>query len=276
MRLTEFTVCGFRSLAQVGPIMLSDLAVLVGPNDAGKSACLASLDFLLSGRPLADDDRTLQDPDQDDADGLPQARVDTTCVEAEFKASPYEEDELDLPATVQLRRISTYGEPPKYQVRQEVCSDVELRDLEILSRDALRKLVSERRLAITGNKNAKQTYLQPLQLLRDSVGTVEEWVDASHEFTARLPQLLSFASTVQADAEAQMRSALQATYNRILSNSSIEGSLTKLEMTVSNDLKKEAQQLCEHIQSRCPELESESRTEHQLQEWLLRCETENF
>ncbi|MET8102848.1 hypothetical protein ABZV29_41550 [Streptomyces sp. NPDC005236] len=58
MYLTCLSVCGFRSLAQVGNIPVSSPTILADRNDGGKSAVLTALVFLLGGHQLTDEDRT--------------------------------------------------------------------------------------------------------------------------------------------------------------------------------------------------------------------------
>lgn len=254
MRLVEFAVQGFRSLEDVGPIRLGNLAVLVGPNDSGKTACLTALSWLLTGAPLVDEDRTLADPTAEASDAGEETVI-VTCVEASFEATEYEQQRFEFPSQVRLRRYAPVGETPRYEILQQVCSDVDLRDLESMSRDALRDEAGRRHLDVVGNKNAKITYLKPLAELRDSLDTVQEWTPASRVLIGRLPKLLTFSSTAQPNPEIQMRSALKAAYDRILTTSKVKGSLEKIEQTVSRELRGEAEELCAHIQTHCPELE---------------------
>ena len=74
----------------------------------------------------------------------------------------------------------------------------------------------------------------------------------------RLPVYLEFSSTDEPDPEAQVRRVLQASFERMLADPDLTGPVHHLEQQVSDRLQVEAQQLCQHIQQRVPELTSVS------------------
>ncbi|WP_418058903.1 ATP-dependent nuclease [Pimelobacter simplex] len=255
MRLDSFEVRGFRSLAAVGPVRLKDLTVLVGPNDAGKSAMLAALAYLLEGGGLAEADRTLVGLGEDGAE-LPAdvARVEETSVEAELTTSQYEQETLGLPAKVRIRRRSASGEKPVYEQLQTVSADGELRDLATASLAFLRELAQARGVEPDGRRTTKAAFLGPLEAHRDALPTLQEWTAIGSDVIRRLPRILPFSSTAQPDAEGQIRAALRAAYNRIIDQTTVKGSIEQLEGVVRAGLKSEADGLCAHVADRCPEV----------------------
>lgn len=57
VHLNSLSACGFRSLAHVEGIPISDPTILAGHNDGGKSAVLTALAFLLDHHTLTEEDR---------------------------------------------------------------------------------------------------------------------------------------------------------------------------------------------------------------------------
>jgi Overcoming lysogenization defect protein-like, TOPRIM domain len=88
--------------------------------------------------------------------------------------------------------------------------------------------------------------------------SVEDWTLASRDVIARLPVFLSFSSKAEPDPEAEVRSVLQASYQRMLEDVELVGPVRQLEGEIISRLCVEAEQLCTHIRQRVPELTSVS------------------
>ena len=253
MQLIDFHVKGFRSLEDVGPIALGKPLVLIGHNDAGKSACLDSLQFLMGRVALRVEDRTLvaNVPSDDEA---PPPRVAMTSVTGRFSLSNTEQADLELGPQVHVRRIAEEGGAARHEYLTMVSTVVALRDLETSNLKTLSALTDQNGLSIVGDKRKLETFLEPLRALRDAAPTEESWALAPRALINRMPLLLAFSSTQQPDPEGQVRSVLNAAYEKIIAQNDVSDTLEKIEQQVCESLEDEAVDLCAHIQARCPEL----------------------
>jgi hypothetical protein len=66
--------------------------------------------------------------------------------------------------------------------------------------------------------------------------------------------MMIFSSTEEPDPEGQIRSALHAAYRELLADNELIGPVRKVETEVQKRLEDHADQLCEHVRERCPEL----------------------
>lgn len=255
MQLIEFRVEGFRSLARVGPIRVGLPTVLVGHNDAGKSACLAALQFLLGQGTLRDADRTLVVGEVDRQEQPD--RVDQTWVEGTFELSAEEQVELSMGGTVRIRRISRGPViEARYELLQMVCEDPRFRSLDSMKLGELVDLADAQGLDCPGDRRKRDTFTVPLVALAGTLPQVEEWSPTARDVVRALPQVLAFGSANTADPESQVRAALSAAYQRLLDRTEIKGTVETLEIELRESLAAEAKALCEHIESRCADLDS--------------------
>lgn len=262
MRLAGFTVSGFRSLGQPGhEIPVRKPTILTGANAGGKTSALVALGFLLEGRPEPRlDDRTYIHPAEEVQEQVTEdgTRYSTTTVTGRFELSSDEQQELNLPADLLLRRFSTEGEVPRLEMLTVVPQDEDLRGLEVLGLDQLRERAEGRALEPVGRRNAKESWRTPLQELVDEAcaggETVEEWVSPPRTVIDRLPRFLLFSSTEEPEPEREIQLALREAFGRLLDDPTRLGPVRRVEQELRSELATGAEDLRQLIVKRCPEV----------------------
>jgi hypothetical protein len=185
-------------------------------------------------------------------------RASEVMVTGEFVLSAAEQEELGLPSTICLRRRVSGSDPPVYELLQGVPADPGLRGIADMKLPELKELAARRGLKPGGSATRLDSWRKPLTDLASSGDQVDDWTPASRSVVQRLPVYLAFSSTDEPDPEAQVRRVLQASYERMLADPDLTGPVHDLEQQVSDRPQAEAQQLCQHIQERVPELTSVS------------------
>jgi putative ATP-dependent endonuclease of the OLD family len=261
-------------LGSVKGIPLRKPTILTGHNDGGKSATLAALAFLLGKYELTTEDRTFRDgavdlqrdlsgPDHAESMDSSEAadlarRASDTVVTGHFKLSDVEQQTLQLPSRIQLRKRATGTGRAAHELLQLVSEDPELRGISAMKLPELKMLASRRDVVPSGSAVKLDSWRNPLLELAASGPQIEDWALAPRAAAERLPIFLSFSSTDEPDPEAQVRKVLQAAYERMLTDPELIGPVLKLEEQISIRLQTEAEQLCKHIQQHVPELTSVS------------------
>jgi putative ATP-dependent endonuclease of the OLD family len=253
MRLESFSVQGFRSLADVQGIPLRQPTILTGHNDAGKSATLAALGFLLDTQRPTDEDRTfICDPCTDTT--AADRRASEVVVTGEFILAEAEQKELDLPEIIQLRRRMQVDGLSVYEIMRDVPVNKDLRGIENMKLADLKDLAANLGIAAAGPATRLDSWREPLVEFVERQEKVQDWVAAPRDIASYLPLFLSFSSMDEPDPESQIREVLRASYQRMLEDPEFSGKARDLEAEVGNRLQAEALQLCEHIQRQVPEL----------------------
>ena len=243
LQLDSFTVEGFRALANTAEIPIRSPTILTGGNDGGKSSALDALRFLLDGpRPVEADYTLMGPPQKGETEPMRAARIVVT--------GHFEDDGEPL----HLRRTIEPGSQPRYEQLLAVPAQSDLRGLESLKLEELKSRCADRRIQPNGKASAKASWLDPLIELAKNDEQVEEWVEASSELPKRLPRFVGFSSTEEPDPEQQIRSALKVAFDQALDDHSLTGPVREAENRVRKHLSEEANDLCDHIQERCPEL----------------------
>ncbi len=225
MRLDRFHVQGFRSLANVRDIPMRSPTILTGHNDGGKSATLAALGFLLDRQVPTVEDHTFLgeersgppgDEGKDDS-GTSELcrRAPEVVVTGEFFLSATEQEDLDLPEKIRLRRKAIGTDAPLYEVLLRVPANKELRRIEEMRLADLKELAVSRQVDPGGPANLLESWRKPLRALALSGAQVDDWTHASREIIDRLPTLLTFSSMDEPDPEAQVREVLQTSYRHM-------------------------------------------------------------
>jgi len=106
-----------------------------------------------------------------------------------------------------------------------------------------------------GPRNAKTSYLGPLERAAAVAPKEEAWVRATQELGRALPRIIKFASTHAPDPEQEIASSLREVYAQLLEDEDIKGPIADVEATVQGRLNTHAQALCGHIRERCQELQ---------------------
>lgn len=262
MKLTRFSIAGFRSIAAMESISLGSPTLLTGHNDAGKTAILDAVTFLLNGSQLAESDRTYADSaagsDTDAAYELnPEVtelpRVPETWVEGVFTLSPDEEQLLGMPSPLRLRRIAVAGEPPAYQYFADLPVEPLLRGYE---KDTV-SMLEERMLALSlaKPKNAKKAdLLAVLDAAASAADRAEAWEELAITVVKALPQPARFSPGGTTDAEEAIRAALQTAYRAFAEDATFKGNVRALEIEVETHLAAQADALRRHIKDVCADI----------------------
>lgn len=263
MQLVHITVKGFRSLEDVPSLSVNSPTLLSGHNDAGKTALLDALRFLLNDLTLQDRDRTYCSPENDDLPVVGEAaggsrRVDMTVVEGTFELDVAEMTELGMGTPIQLRRIYRGAGPAEYQLMKDVPVDERLCGYSDERVAELSTRAQELGLDVTA-----ATRKPELIAILDAAAAAatprrRDWVAAPAMVTKRLPSVLAFTLTGSDDAEGAIRTALQARYKLLLHDKDRVIALQRIEDELRQALVDEAAELTEHIQSHLPDLGSVS------------------
>ncbi|MEH1016288.1 AAA family ATPase [Micromonospora sp. CPCC 206060] len=253
MRLATIRVQGFRSLADIGPLEISQPMILVGHNDSGKTAFLDALSFLLGAYTLSDEDRTYLDTQPGPSDSPARRRVEETIVTGEFQLSVHEQNTLALPSRVRVRRARFPSGKVEASVELDVAEDESLRGLAGKKLDELRRLAKENLVDLQG-KTRKEDIVQVLEDFAKGEPTVRDWVSLPAQVRDALPRVLRFGD--HESAESAVRSALNARFQQHLEDPKLSEQVTVLQQELSARVREDAQGLVDHIKARCDELTS--------------------
>jgi putative ATP-dependent endonuclease of OLD family len=250
LKIRAFAVQGFRCLADIDSIPFGAPTILTGANDGGKTSVLRMLEFLLGGAlPLpADYTRLALEPP-----------MDVCMASGHFDLSNADREALGFDATVeqlQLRRLADRSTGARYEMLMRMPENPLLRGLsEALTVEELRNRASVLGLSCTGHQRRKDTFLPVLLEAAENSPTVETWeVVQDRAIREILPRYVSFSSTREPDPLADIRQALQAQYDILVSDEERLGPVRNLERQLQEDLAAAASQLSTHIHARCPEL----------------------
>lgn len=239
MKLREISIAGFRSIRELCSMGLGSPTVLAGHNDAGKSAVIDAVLFLLGKYDLSTPDRTYE-IGEGHGEGVEVAdvrRVDTTWVAGKFDLSRDEEAQFGT-NSLNVRRISQDGGKVVLEVLTEVPEDPRLRDF-----DGLTSALMEDRLETLGLDTTKATKPVYLERLRTAVGEeakVQAWVAANSDINKGLPDARRFDSTSAVDAEVAIRDVLVTKYRQHLESDSFQGRVRDVEEELESLLVKDS------------------------------------
>lgn len=248
MKLQRLSVVGFRSIANLRDLNIGSPTLLTGHNDAGKSAILDSVRFLLADYDVVDDDRTFSTAPRDE--GVAPDRVEETLVEGEFDLSNDEQSKLNLPRTIRLRRASRLG-ASVYELHASVPVDSRLRSYQSETMDHLKARLQELGAATTGQK---ADLLSRLDELAENAEHTTVWESASADVVKVLPRVQRFNPSGTADAEESIRNALGTAYKAATSDEEFRGSVEQLEVEMSARLSAAAKDMRDHIMRRCDDI----------------------
>ncbi|MET8330069.1 AAA family ATPase [Streptomyces sp. NPDC005181] len=250
MQLNSFSVSGFRSLTEVADIPVSKPTILAGHNDGGKSALLDALAFLLGVRTLSEDDRSYLATDAVGEHASP-VRCENTSVWGTFTLDAFEQEHFDLPEEVQLQRRAGEDLAPRLEIWGPLPDDDRLRDLSQHLVPALKGLVAE--FSLSPASTLKADLVQALREYGRQHASGSDWLPAPVGLDRRMPWFLSFDGKAARPDEA-VKTALVGRFQSHMADPELKGKLTALEDDVKERLRIDAKSLCDHIQTRCPDL----------------------
>jgi energy-coupling factor transporter ATP-binding protein EcfA2 len=250
VHLESFSVSGFRSLTDVADIPVSRPTILAGHNDGGKSAALDALAFLVGERILTDDDRTYLSIGGGEQPSSP-TRCESTGVTGRFVLDAWEQEQFNLPARIEVRRLAPLDGPARLEVWGPQPDDERLRSLERLLAPELKKLVAEFGLGPTSM--LKPDLLAALRTYARDHSGEHAWLPAPAGLSKRMPRYLPFDGKAARPDEA-VKAALTECFQSHVAASDVKEKLSVVEEEVKDRLRIDAESLCKHIQARCPDL----------------------
>lgn len=250
MHLNSFSVSGFRSLTEVADVPVSKPTILAGHNDGGKSALLDALAFLLGVRSLSEDDRTYLTPGPGSELGSP-VRCETTSVSGTFTLDPYEQEQFDLPEQVRLRRRAGQDLVAQWEIWTPVADDERLHDLSQHLVPALKDLVKE--FALSPDSLRRGDLERALRAYGREHAGGKDWMPAPSGLDKRMPRFLPFDGKAARPDDA-VKTALVGRFQSHMADPDLKGKLSAIEDEVKDRLRIDAKSLCDHIQTRCPDL----------------------
>jgi putative ATP-dependent endonuclease of the OLD family len=251
IELEYFTVRGLKSLAEVEQIPVRRPTIVTGANDGGKSTTLRAVAFLLGEWMPSIADYTQMGPP---SDGIESLRVDEIAVEGYFSLTSPDLEQFGSDRSVSVRRVLAQQGTARYELRAEQPVDPRLRQLDDRKIAQLQELATELGLEPSGKRSARDSWLEPLHARAGAEEWEKAWIPAPRELIDRLPTMMMFSSTDEPDPENQIRSALRTAYRELLNNDELVGPVRRVEAEVQKRLEIHAEQLCKHVQERCPEL----------------------
>lgn len=251
MQLTDVTIEGFRSIE--GPLFIEvgSHTLLAGHNDAGKTAILDAIAYLLNGYQLSPDDPTYSDPEGAIGETVERERVNQTSVTGSFQVSNSEIDDIGHPAIRKIRRITTSGGASRFEVLAEVPENDALRNYGVMRVDELKARLDDLGLSHQGNKP------ELIARLDDAAAAAPkklEWEPASAKLIRLLPIVQRFDATSSMNAEEAIRIALDSSYKAHLADDTIRGSVRELEESLQDRLTEDAEHLRMHIERICSDI----------------------
>lgn len=243
MLLETFSVTGFRSMENVGPIPLSRPTILTGRNDSGKTAALDALAFLLGDGSVKDGDFR---------GGSAEAPGQPIIVSADAVLDDADRDATGLPERVCVRR-SAHRDSARalYEVQRMVPEDARLRGLEYMSLTKLKETAAQLAVRPDGPATAKESFIRALSYVANGLPACMDWVQADDGLVGRLPKLLRLSGVDAADIHAQLLATLRFTYRRILAEDSFVERVAELQGATEAALAGEVDDLCHLIEQRC-------------------------
>jgi len=242
VKLAHVEILGFRSIGSRIGFTVGKPSILAGHNDAGKSATVDAVRFLLNGYTPIPEDATKT---QVDGTWTPGSQIE---VVGEFVASAEEQAAHGLMPRTEVRRVF---EPQtgtmRYEIRAEVPVDERFRDLDSMKVDELKELLGAVGLPVTG---AKPDLLTRAKTRAEESPTKWEWTTCPRQVVDMLPAVQYFDATASSGAEQAVREALDGFYKGLVAADKYSGELKAIERQITDDLESESEQLRAHIDSR--------------------------
>ncbi len=243
MKLFAVEIENFRSVLGPLQLQLGAPTLLAGRNDAGKTATIDAIRFLLGFL-----DASANDPTQvSQGDGwTPASHV---SVIGEFKVRSHERDEFGLPERIRMRRFyETETAAERLEIERIVPVDERLQDLEPKLVGALKELLAEHSLPTGGNKAELIERLRT-QVVEKAVNA-PAWKPCPKPIAALLPEILYFEADRDDAVESGVQQVLQSSYRQALASEEFVGTVTELERALEAELVASSTELKKHIQDR--------------------------
>lgn len=251
MKLQSVSIVGFRSIQDLQDLTLNSPTVLAGQNDAGKSAIIHAILFLLDGHVLTDADRTFANGAEVSASDKDVQRVRETYVAGKFVLTEEESEAYGGP-TLEIRRIGRQGQKPALEVVRSVAADSRFRDLDALTVEKLLDRLET--LGLDASKAKKDELLARLHSAADDEPKVDTWVGAEASLGKALPNARRFDATSAVDAATAIKDVLTTNYRAHLQSESLSGRVRDIEEELEELLVKDAGELRTHIMKKVADI----------------------
>jgi len=246
MLLDKITIRGFRSIESDLVLPVGSPTILAGHNDAGKSAVLDAIAFLLDATKISDRDRTYGEAGQDGT----LSRVSETIVEGEFIVRPEEQDLLGIPEVAHVRRA--YRESGTIlEVLTAVPVDQRLQDISSQDVKTLKFRLNGLGLSEAGNK---PDLIARLEELLPDTEKAEMWTPASTELKRSLPRVQRFDATSTQNPEDAILATLRTSYTTHTEDEAIKGDIIGITDILQERVTKDAEALRAHIKRQCSDI----------------------
>jgi putative ATP-dependent endonuclease of OLD family len=247
VQLQSVSIKGFRSIRELPSLALGSPTVLAGHNDAGKSAIIHAILFLLDSYSLTESDRTYvssSDGTVSPASNGEIERVPETYVAGTFGLNEEEASEYGT-SPLQVRRIARAGAKPILEVLRSVPEDARLRELDPLNVAQLEDRLKTLGLELT--KGKKADYLERLKAAADAAPQTVEWVGADAALGKALPAGRRFDAASAVDADVAIKDTLITAYRSHLDSEDLHGSVRTIEEDLETRLVKDADEIRQYI-----------------------------
>ncbi|MFD8563126.1 ATP-dependent endonuclease [Streptosporangium canum] len=235
----------------VRDIPVSSPTILAGHNDGGKTAVLAAVTFLVGRYKLVEDDRTYLSAEDGHAMPRTLPRRELTEVEGAFTLDKWEQKTFGLPAELRIRRCAGEDLISRLECWLPIPHDERLRDLSDYRLPDLKELAKEFGLSPASQRKADVE--DALRMYASENAGSAGWVGAPSDLGSRMPQVLAFGGQAPAIDES-VKSVLMGRFQAHMADENLQGQVQTLEAEVKERLRIDAKSLCDHIQTRCPDL----------------------
>jgi putative ATP-dependent endonuclease of OLD family len=241
MKLTNVSIAGFRSVESMTGLPIGSPTVLAGHNDAGKTAIIDAISFLLGSLKLEESDRTYLRSESGGLEDNEIHRVEETWVEGSFELRDTEADLGSSP--LRVRRVHRNGSTA-LEVLKMVPADHSLRDYASAKVDVLKDRLEGLGLPTNGLKPELVARLDEAATEADKV---EMWTAAETGLDRALPAGQHFDAASAVNAETAIQTTLQTAYRAHLESDELQGSVRTIEEELEEKLVRDADEIRDHI-----------------------------
>jgi energy-coupling factor transporter ATP-binding protein EcfA2 len=254
MKLLEVSIHGFRSIRHLDSLSLGSPTVLAGHNDAGKSAIINAILFLLDSYEITDSDRTLMSEEagggSEKAEGEPR-RIEETWVSGVFRSEDQTTSDSQ-PPIVHVRRVFRGESKPYYEYLSDVPDDERLRGLSALTVPELKKRIGDLSLKSQGTK--KEDFVKTLTEAASMAPSSKCWTEAPSHILKELPEGRRFDASSAVDAEVAVKDLLTTKYRAHLRSDALQGGVKKIEQQLEGLLVDDAAAMREYIMDKVSDI----------------------
>ncbi len=220
MRLNRLHVKGFRSLKDV-EIIFTDLTVLIGENDAGKSSILDLLEILLGNKPLEENDFYCS------LNGTPETKIE---IEAEFILGENDDQARKFSINDRLRIKKIFTSERKLVESKywgaKIADDTLNIDFTALDADKQKEFIQRSQHDITDQEisNAKKRVEWFTNYLKNAPKT-EDWIDSQSVIEKLLPRFERYSAMDYKTPSAIVAKTLKQVYEQTIFETAQENGL---------------------------------------------------